>query len=76
MSTPDTQMNGDSLNVIAQRKQELKQLFPGVFTETRNKFFCKLPRWFTIPAPVGPYTPDRAVVLEVTALYGEQGCGG
>jgi len=28
------------------------------------KFFCKLPRWFTIPTPVGPYNPDWAVVLE------------
>jgi len=36
MSNPDTQMNGDSLNVTEQRRKELKQLFPGVFTETRN----------------------------------------
>ena len=28
------------------------------------KFFCKLPRWFTIPTPVGEYNPDWAVVLE------------
>ncbi|WP_392385533.1 DEAD/DEAH box helicase family protein [Marinomonas primoryensis] len=28
------------------------------------KFFCKLPRWFTIPTPVGNYNPDWAVVLE------------
>ena len=28
------------------------------------RFFCKLPRWFTIPTPVGPYNPDWAVVLE------------
>lgn len=28
------------------------------------KFFCKLPRWFTIPTPVGDYNPDWAVVLE------------
>ena len=27
-------------------------------------FFCKLPRWFTIPTPVGDYNPDWAVVLE------------
>ncbi len=31
-----TQMNGDSLNISEQRKKELKQLFPGVFAETRN----------------------------------------
>ena len=28
------------------------------------KFFCKLPRWFTVPTPVGDYNPDWAVVLE------------
>ncbi|CAA0112778.1 DEAD/DEAH box helicase family protein [Zhongshania aliphaticivorans] len=28
------------------------------------KFFCKLPRWFKIPTPVGSYNPDWAVVLE------------
>ncbi len=28
------------------------------------KFFCKLPRWFTIPTPIGDYNPDWAVVLE------------
>lgn len=31
-----TAMNGASMNISEQRKQELKQLFPGVFTETRN----------------------------------------
>ncbi|MGD8175796.1 site-specific DNA-methyltransferase [Marinimicrobium sp. ARAG 43.8] len=31
-----TQMNGESLNIAEQRKKELKQLFPGAFTETRN----------------------------------------
>lgn len=36
MTSPDTQMNGETLNITEQRKQELKQLFPGVFTETRN----------------------------------------
>lgn len=28
------------------------------------KFFCKLPRWFKIPTPIGDYNPDWAVVLE------------
>ena len=32
----DTAMNGASLNISEQRKKELKQLFPGAFTETRN----------------------------------------
>ncbi len=29
-------MNGESLNISEQRREELKQLFPGVFTETTN----------------------------------------
>ena len=29
-------MQGESLDISEQRKQELKQLFPGVFTETKN----------------------------------------
>ncbi|WP_111639743.1 site-specific DNA-methyltransferase [Marinomonas shanghaiensis] len=32
----NTQLNGDSLNISEQRKKELKQLFPGIFTETKT----------------------------------------
>lgn len=32
----DTQLDGSSLNISDQRKHELKQLFPSVFSETRN----------------------------------------
>ena len=28
------------------------------------KFYCKLPRWFVVPTPLGNYNPDWAVVLE------------
>lgn len=28
------------------------------------KFFCKLPRWFVVPTPLGDYNPDWAVVTE------------
>ena len=28
------------------------------------KFFCKLPRWFVVPTPLGNYNPDWAVVAE------------
>jgi type III restriction enzyme len=28
------------------------------------KFFCKLPRWFVVPTPLGNYNPDWAVVTE------------
>ncbi|MDA3870268.1 MAG: DNA methyltransferase [Gammaproteobacteria bacterium] len=34
---PNIEMTGESLDVSVQRKQELKQLFPGVFTETKNE---------------------------------------
>lgn len=28
------------------------------------RFFCKLPRWFVVPTPLGEYNPDWAVVTE------------
>jgi type III restriction enzyme len=28
------------------------------------RFFCKLPRWFVVPTPLGDYNPDWAVVTE------------
>jgi type III restriction enzyme len=28
------------------------------------RFFCKLPRWFVVPTPLGTYNPDWAVVTE------------
>ena len=28
------------------------------------KFFCKLPKWFTVPTPLGTYNPDWAIVKE------------
>ena len=33
-------------------------------TNERIKFFCKLPRWFVVPTPLGDYNPDWAVVME------------
>jgi len=33
----NTEMNGESLDIAEQRKRELVQLFPGVFTETENE---------------------------------------
>src|SRR5690554_4819367 len=36
MTNPNTQMNGQSLDIAEQRRKELAQLFPGIFTETRN----------------------------------------
>lgn len=28
------------------------------------RFYCKLPRWFVVQTPIGPYNPDWAVVTE------------
>lgn len=36
MTQSNTTMSGASLSISEQRKKELKQLFPGVFTETRK----------------------------------------
>ena len=33
-------------------------------TNENVKFFCKLPRWFIVPTPLGNYNPDWAVVTE------------
>lgn len=33
-------------------------------TNENVKFFCKLPRWFVVPTPLGDYNPDWAVVTE------------
>lgn len=32
--------------------------------DARVKFFCKLPRGFKVPTPIGNYNPDWAIVLE------------
>ena len=36
MTIKDTSLQGDSLNIAKQKQQELEQLFPGIFTETKN----------------------------------------
>lgn len=33
-------------------------------SDDRVRFFCKLPRWFKVPTPLGDYNPDWALVLE------------
>ena len=32
--------------------------------ETAVKVYAKLPRWFQVPTPLGPYNPDWAVLIE------------
>src|SRR5450759_3404979 len=31
---------------------------------TAIKLYAKLPGWFTVPTPLGPYNPDWAVLVE------------
>jgi len=35
------------------------------------KLYLKLPRWFTVPTPVGDYNPDWAIVIEPTDTHGK-----
>src|SRR5258708_37511982 len=35
------------------------------------KLYLKLPRWFTVPTPVGNYNPDWAIVIEVRDAFGQ-----
>ena len=47
-----------------------KEIAEKLDTNESVKFFCKLPRWFQIPTPLGNYNPDWAVVTENdTKLY-------
>ncbi len=36
----------------------------GLDDNRRVKFFIKLPAWFTVDTPLGPYNPDWAIVVE------------
>ena len=35
------------------------------------KLYLKLPRWFTVPTPVGNYNPDWAIVIEERDAFGQ-----
>jgi type III restriction enzyme len=37
------------------------------------KFYVKLPKWFTVPTPVGTYNPDWALVWEDVDQFGDGG---
>jgi len=38
--------------------------------DDRVKLYVKLPRWFTVPTPIGDYNPDWAIVLEERDAFG------
>ncbi len=41
-----------------------KEIAEKLDTNENVRFFCKLPRWFVVPTPLGNYNPDWALVLE------------
>ena len=44
-------------------ESEIEREIAEKLDEDQNvKFFCKLPRWFVVPTPLGNYNPDWAVV--------------
>jgi type III restriction enzyme len=46
---------------------EVERRFAKALDDNRNvKYFVKLPAWFTVDTPLGPYSPDWAIVFEQT----------
>lgn len=41
-----------------------REVAKGLDQDERVRFFCKLPRGFKVPTPLGNYNPDWAIVLE------------
>jgi type III restriction enzyme len=39
--------------------------------DDRVRLYVKLPRWFTVPTPLGSYNPDWALVLEERDEFGD-----
>ena len=46
-------------------ESEVERRFAKGLDDNNNvKFFMKLPAWFTVDTPIGPYNPDWAIVFE------------
>jgi len=41
-----------------------KEFVEGLESREDVKLYVKLPKWFTVPTPIGEYNPDWAIVLE------------
>ena len=48
-----------------------KSFVEGLEKRDDIKLYLKLPRWFTVPTPVGNYNPDWAIVKEERDAYGQ-----
>jgi type III restriction enzyme len=51
-------------NYVAFDSEVEREIAEKLDSNERVKFFCKLPRWFVVPTPLGDYNPDWALVLE------------
>src|SRR2546426_70 len=48
-----------------------KEFVQGLEKRDDVKLYLKLPRWFTVPTPVGNYNPDWAIVIEERDAFGQ-----
>lgn len=48
-----------------------KEFVAGLEKRDDVKLYLKLPRWFTVPTPVGSYNPDWAIVVEERDAHGQ-----
>ncbi len=48
-----------------------KKFVEGLEKRDDVKLYLKLPRWFTVPTPVGNYNPDWAIVIEERDAFGQ-----
>jgi type III restriction enzyme len=48
-------------------ESDVERRFAKALDDNKNvKYFVKLPAWFTVDTPIGPYNPDWAIVFEQT----------
>ena len=49
-----------------------KKFVTDLENDKRVKVYLKLPKWFTVPTPVGEYNPDWAIVMEDLDAHGQR----
>ncbi len=59
-------------SIASDPKQSVEGKFVQELESMDNvKLYLKLPKWFTVPTPVGDYTPDWAIVMEERDAHGQ-----
>lgn len=54
-------------------QSEIERRFvEGLESDGRVKVYLKLPKWFTVPTPVGEYNPDWAIVMDNLDAHGRR----